>query len=62
MTYSATGPSGAALPSWLTFSPVIKLLSGTAPVGTNSTTVVVTATKAAAVSLIAANVALELPL
>jgi len=44
MTYSATGPLGAALPSWLTFSPVIKLLSGTAPVGTNSTTVVVTAT------------------
>jgi serralysin len=44
MTYSATGPSGAALPSWLTFSPVIRLLSGTVPVGTKSTTVVVTAT------------------
>ena len=44
LTYTATAPKGAALPSWLTFDAATGQLNGTAPVGTKSVTVVLTAT------------------
>jgi len=49
LTYTATAPHGAALPSWLTFDAATGQLTGTAPVGTKSVTVVLTATNASGV-------------
>lgn len=49
MTYTAKLPGGAALPSWLTFNASTGQFSGTAPAGTKSVTVVLTATNSSGV-------------
>ena len=49
LSYSATLAGGAALPAWLTFNANTGQLSGTAPAGTKSVAVVVTATNSSGV-------------
>ncbi len=49
MTYTANLPGGATLPNWLTFNAQTGQFSGTAPVGTKSVTVVLTATNSSGV-------------
>ena len=44
LTYSAKLANNAALPSWLTFNTTTGTFSGTAPIGTNGLSIVVTAT------------------
>jgi hypothetical protein len=49
MTYTATLPGGAALPSWLAFDAATGQISGEAPVGTKSVKIVLTATNSSGV-------------
>ncbi|MBF0627768.1 MAG: SUMF1/EgtB/PvdO family nonheme iron enzyme [Magnetococcales bacterium] len=43
LTYSATLDDGSALPSWLTFAPATRTLSGTPPTGASSMIIKITA-------------------
>jgi hypothetical protein len=50
LTYTATGASGASLPSWLSFNPATRTFSGTVPKGMTSFPITVTATDTSGLS------------